>query len=630
MISSAGRVCSASSRSASRPFRSPSTMRRSSRSSSGSAASSSALAALSDRASTPSNSCEEALQRVVTALARGAAVVDQVERDLPLLVGDLRHRQDLRRVHDRRVEAGRRRVSCRNTELSTCRAAGLRPKEMLERPRVVCTSGYSVLSCRIASIVSMPSRRVSSWPVAIGKVRVSTRMSPTRHPPVPGEVADEPVGDAHLPLGGAGLALLVDGQRDDGGAVLHDQRHDAADPGVRAVAVLVVDRVDDRPAAEHLQAGLEHRRARSSRARSAAWRPWRGGRPAPSCRPRRRGRRSRRRGRAGARRRGSGRGRSRRSRPSAARASPRGTPSSRWRWCARRSPGTRCPGGTAPPGRATPPRPRCAACAASTSRPRTRSTTCCRCSGVVPQQPPTRREAELAGEGVVRVGELGRAERVVRAVGGEHRQAGVRHARDADARRAGQVRRCSLISAGPVAQLRPITSTPSGSSAVSAAPISEPSSIVPVVSTVTWAKIGSATPASARARLAPTMAALACSRSWRSRRGWRRRRRRPARPPAAGTRRAARRTGRGPGWAAWCPGPPSRAPSAGAAGGRPVVGDPAGDRRAGLGELVDPLGDARTRRGWPGSRRRCWSRRSRRRPRSRRRGRSRPRRAGSR
>ena len=28
------------------------------------------------------------------------------------------------------------------------------------------------------------------------------------------------VGDAHLPLGGAGLALLVDGQRDDGGAVL--------------------------------------------------------------------------------------------------------------------------------------------------------------------------------------------------------------------------------------------------------------------------------------------------------------------------------------------------------------------------------------------------------------------------
>jgi hypothetical protein len=36
-----------------------------------------------------------------------------------------------------------------------------------------------------------------------------------------------------------------------------------------------------------------------------------------------------------------------------------------------------------------------------------------------------------------------------------------------------------------VAQFSPITSMPSGSSAVSAAPISEPISIVPVVSTVT-------------------------------------------------------------------------------------------------------------------------------------------------
>ena len=31
---------------------------------------------------------------------------------------------------------------------------------------------------RIASMVSMPSRRVSSWPVAMGKVSASTTMSP--------------------------------------------------------------------------------------------------------------------------------------------------------------------------------------------------------------------------------------------------------------------------------------------------------------------------------------------------------------------------------------------------------------------------------------------------------------------
>ena len=45
--------------------------------------------------------------------------------------------------------------------------------------------------------------------------------------------------------------------------------------------------------------------------------------------------------------------------------------------------------------------------------------------------------------------------------------------------------RCSDISAGPVAQFKPMMSIPIGSSALSAAPISEPINIVPVVSTVT-------------------------------------------------------------------------------------------------------------------------------------------------
>ncbi len=76
-----------------------------------------------------------------------------------------------------------------------------------------------------------------------------------------------------------------------------------------------------------------------------------------------------------------------------------------------------------------------------------------------------------------------------------------------------RVRRCSLISAGPVAQLSPMRSMPSGASAVSAAPISVPSSIVPVVSTVTWANTGRSMPAARSARRAPMMAALACSRS---------------------------------------------------------------------------------------------------------------------
>ena len=76
---------------------------------------------------------------------------------------------------------------------------------------------------------------------------------------------------------------------------------------------------------------------------------------------------------------------------------------------------------------------------ARTPRSRTRSTTGRRCSGVVPQHPPTRREAELAGEDVVRVGELGGRERVVRAVARQHRQAGVRHAGERDPRVPGEV-----------------------------------------------------------------------------------------------------------------------------------------------------------------------------------------------
>ena len=75
-------------------------------------------------------------------------------------------------------------------------------------------------------------------------------------------------------------------------------------------------------------------------------------------------------------------------------------------------------------------------------------------------------------------------------------------------------RRCSLISAGPVAQFSPIPSMPSAAIEVSAAPISLPSSSVPVVSTVTWTISGSSTPAAAIARLAPSTADLPWSRSW--------------------------------------------------------------------------------------------------------------------
>jgi hypothetical protein len=45
-------------------------------------------------------------------------------------------------------------------------------------------------------------------------------MSLGRMPHSPVSVSIEPLGDPHLPVGGAGLALLVDREGDDGGAVL--------------------------------------------------------------------------------------------------------------------------------------------------------------------------------------------------------------------------------------------------------------------------------------------------------------------------------------------------------------------------------------------------------------------------
>ena len=101
-------VSSAVCRSASRPLRSPSMIRRASRSPSGSAASSSARVGPHRRRVDALEQVEEPLQRVVRPALGGGPppVVDEVERDLALLLRDPGHRQDLGRVHDRGVEAG--------------------------------------------------------------------------------------------------------------------------------------------------------------------------------------------------------------------------------------------------------------------------------------------------------------------------------------------------------------------------------------------------------------------------------------------------------------------------------------------------------------------------------------------
>ncbi len=74
-------------------------------------------------------------------------------------------------------------------------------------------------------------------------------------------------------------------------------------------------------------------------------------------------------------------------------------------------------------------------------------------------------------------------------------------------------RRCSPISAGPVAQLMPMMSGFIGSMAARAAAISVPGSIVPVSSMVTCTCRGTSRPIVFMARRAPFIAAFTMSRS---------------------------------------------------------------------------------------------------------------------
>ncbi len=79
-------------------------------------------------------------------------------------------------------------------------------------------------------------------------------------PPVRRQIGDQPLGDGDLVVGGARLPLLVDGQRDDGGAVLHDEFHDPLIPGAGPVPVFEVHRVDGTASAERFESGADHLR----------------------------------------------------------------------------------------------------------------------------------------------------------------------------------------------------------------------------------------------------------------------------------------------------------------------------------------------------------------------------------
>ena len=124
--------------------------------------------------------------------------------------------------------------SCRNTELSTWRAAGLRPNDTFDTPSV----GVHARQLGLDAADGLDGGHgVAAQVVVAGGQRegqrVEDQVAGLEPVAVDGEVVDA-VGDSHLPLDVAGLALLVDEQADDRGAVLAGQREHPVEP--RALA----------------------------------------------------------------------------------------------------------------------------------------------------------------------------------------------------------------------------------------------------------------------------------------------------------------------------------------------------------------------------------------------------------
>ena len=196
---------------------------------------------------------EERRQRVVALLA---PVVDQVEGDLALLIRDPVHREDLRGVHDGRIEPGLLALVQEDAVQHHARDRREAERDVGQAEdrldvRVLALEFPDGVDRRLAVLAGL------LLPGAEGEGQRVDEDVGLENPPLRREVGDQPLGDRHLVLGGARLALLVDREGDDGCAVLGDDREYARPAGVRPVAVLEVDRVDQAAAAEALEPGLD-------------------------------------------------------------------------------------------------------------------------------------------------------------------------------------------------------------------------------------------------------------------------------------------------------------------------------------------------------------------------------------
>lgn len=187
-------------------------------------------------------------------VALAAAVVDEVQGHLDLLLLETRDGKDLGRVHDGRVEArldalveehgveddpgGRVQAEGDVRQAQRGLHIGAAALELTDR----LDGGDAVLAGLLLAGADREGQRVDEDVALV-------------HAPVAGQVVDEPLGDGDLVLDRTGLALFVDGERDERGSVLGREPGDLREPRLGPVPVLVVDGVEDRAAAQLLQPG---------------------------------------------------------------------------------------------------------------------------------------------------------------------------------------------------------------------------------------------------------------------------------------------------------------------------------------------------------------------------------------
>ena len=206
---------------------------------------------------------EQLVERVVAGVAArqralgAASVPDQVQADVALLVGDAVERQDLGGVHDRRVQPG---LDALVQEDAVEHVAGRRLQAEADVGQAEGGADAGQLGLDAADGLDGGDGVAAQVVVAGGQregERVEDQVLGLQAVALDRQVVDA-VRDAHLPLDVAGLALLVDEQDDDRGAVLLGQAEHPVGPRALGVAVLEVGRVEDGPAAEPAQPGLEH------------------------------------------------------------------------------------------------------------------------------------------------------------------------------------------------------------------------------------------------------------------------------------------------------------------------------------------------------------------------------------